>query len=134
MTFEVPEDPEDFVKVKDIGEQLTFFELRRFTKRLRSEGYDASRFIVDMHARMAFPLICFVMTLIAISLGIRMRGAGGTVAGIGLSIVIALSYWVINAFSVSLGYALILPPVVSAWFASILFFAVGGVLMSTVER
>ena len=134
ITFEVPESPEDFVKVKDVGEQLTFSELRRFTKRLRVEGYDASRYIVDMHARIAFPFICLIMTIIAVPLGIRMRRAGGMVAGIGLSMVIALSYWVVNAFSVSLGHVLILPPVVAAWFASIVFFSVGGVLMSTVER
>lgn len=137
MTFEVPETPEDFLKVKDIGEELTFAELRRFTTKLTSQGYDASRYLVDMHAKIAFPLICFIMTMIAVPLGIRMRMARARAVGIGLGVLIALSYWgywVVNAFSMSLGYLLILPSVVAAWFASILFFLIGGLLMSKVEQ
>jgi len=47
---------------------------------------------------------------------------------VGVGIIIGFSYWIVHAFSMSLGRSGILPAILSAWVANILFLAAGATL------
>ena len=49
---------------------------------------------------------------------------------IGIGIMIGFSYWIVHAFSMSLGRSGTLPTILSAWLANILFLAIEMVLFS----
>ncbi|MCG6536722.1 MAG: adenosylhomocysteinase, partial [Syntrophales bacterium LBB04] len=48
---------------------------------------------------------------------------GGIMQSVGIGIIIGFSYWIAHAFSMSLGRSGILPAILSAWLAYILFLA-----------
>ncbi len=89
---------------------MGFFELRDYARKLRSEGYDATRYEVDMHGKVAFSLVTVILVFIGISFSLREERGGGVSRSIGAAIVIGFSYWLVHAFSLSLGRAGTLPP------------------------
>ncbi len=88
-------------------------ELYRYVRRLREAGFKNLRLSVDLHSKVSYPLINFLMVLIGISFPVR-RNMGGFVAT-AIGLLISLAYWFGYTMSLSLGYAGILPPIVAAW-------------------
>ena len=43
-------------------------------------GFDTTRFRVDLHTKISFPLVCLIMTLLGIPFAFSM-GEGGTLVG-----------------------------------------------------
>jgi lipopolysaccharide export LptBFGC system permease protein LptF len=74
---------------------------------------------VDLQRKLAFPFVTFVMTLLAVPFGVT-TGRRGTLYGIGLGIVLALSYWFVMSVFVAIGKAGLLPPVLAAWTPNVL--------------
>ena len=85
---------------------------------------------VDLHSKLAFPFVTFVMTLLAVPFGVS-TGRRGTLYGIGLGIVIALSYWIVISAFVAVGKAGLLPPVLAGWAPNILVASVASYLFLT---
>lgn len=129
----IPEKPEDFKIVQKDTEQMGFFDLRDYVRKLRSEGYDATRYVVDMHGKVAFSLITVILVFIGISFSLREERGGGVSRSIGTAIVIGFSYWLVHAFSLSLGRAGTLPPLLAAWMANILFLAAAAFMYSRIR-
>ncbi|MCP4119813.1 MAG: LPS export ABC transporter permease LptG [Desulfobacteraceae bacterium] len=114
----VPDDLKNVVKKTD---QMSILELREYIKKVEFEGYDATRYIVDFWAKMAFPVICLVMALAGAGAGMLPSVKENMPLGIAMGIGVAFGYWVIHGFCVSLGYGGMLPPVLSAWAANLIF-------------
>ncbi len=55
QVVDLPEKPSDFKVVQKDVEMMGYFELKRYIRKLQSEGYDATRYIVDLHGKIAFP-------------------------------------------------------------------------------
>jgi lipopolysaccharide export system permease protein len=53
--------------------------------------------------------------------------------GIGIGLIIGFSYWLVYAFGMSLGRSGILPPLLAAWFANILFALASVILVPRVR-
>jgi len=119
--IDLPEKPEDFKVVQKDVETMAYFELKRYIGKLRSEGYDATRYVVDLHGKTAFPLVSIILAVIGISFSLRSERSGGIAQGIGVGLVIGFSYWLVYAFGMSLGRSSTLPPAVAAWFGNIIF-------------
>ena len=118
--------PDDLKRVAKKSEEMNFIELLDYIKDVESEGYDATSYRVDLHAKIAFPLICAVLCLLATGIGAarRKRREGlslDIVYGIGLIFV----YWIFYSFCLSLGYGGILPPIIAAWTANFVFVCIG---------
>ncbi|MDM8538993.1 LptF/LptG family permease, partial [Desulfobacterales bacterium HSG17] len=86
-----------------------------------SEGYDATLYKVDLHAKAAFPFICIILSIVGISIASRRIIKDGLPAGIAYGIGIAFLYWIFYSFCISLGYGGMLPPVAAAWVANLVF-------------
>jgi lipopolysaccharide export system permease protein len=126
QVVDLPEKPSDFKIVQRDVEAMGYFELKRYILKLRSDGYDATRYVVDLHGKIAFPLVGIILAVIGIAFSLRSERSGGQ--GIGAGLVIGFSYWLVYAFGLSLGRSGALPPLIAAWFANILF-GVGSVLL-----
>ncbi|MFI5305625.1 MAG: LPS export ABC transporter permease LptG [Nitrospiria bacterium] len=133
--IDLDKTPQDFKEIGIQEDRLKYDELRSYVKKLSAEGYIATRYWVDLYGRIAFPVVNIIMAIIAIPFGIKNdKRSGGISKGIGISLAIGFSYWVIYALSTSLGHSGMIPPLLSAWLANLLFTAIGGYLFLTIRQ
>jgi lipopolysaccharide export system permease protein len=126
----VPLDLGQLVKKSD---EMGFFELKAYVDKVRSEGYDATTYQVDMHGKIAFPFICVIMALTGAAAGMRNFTKTNLPAAIGLGVVISFFYWVMYGICLSMGYAGILPAMVAPWIASMVFLCAGFIFLIHTE-
>jgi LPS export ABC transporter permease LptG/LPS export ABC transporter permease LptF len=133
-TRELKLEPPDYFGVEEPraaqAERLKLQELREHIGELQRAGYDTTALRVALHRKIAFPLITVIMTLIAIPFGVT-TGRKGTLFGIGLGIVLAITYWVMQSLFAAIGTAGLLSPALAAWAPNILFAAVAVYLLLT---
>lgn len=119
------ETPEDLNIFAREPEELSFFDLKKRITNLRSKGIDTSEHEVDLHIKLALPLISPLMVFLAIPFALRQGSRGGIALSFGLTLLIGFGYWVILAFTTSLGYAAAFPPWVAAWLPNVILLLVG---------
>jgi LPS export ABC transporter permease LptF/LPS export ABC transporter permease LptG len=108
------EPPNYFNREVRQGHQMNWTELRRYINDLARAGFDVARLSVELHRKLAFPLIAPIVMLLAVpfSLAVGTRGAvGGLAVGVGLAVV----YWAAAALLEALGAVGQLPPMMAAW-------------------
>ena len=98
------ESPEYFTTEPPDAELMSVSELRRYIAELEPSGFNATPLKVELHRKLAFPFVTLVMTLLAVPFGIS-AGKHGALYGVGLGIVIALSYWILISAFVAIGKA-----------------------------
>lgn len=103
------------------AEDMGFFKLKRYTDKLRKGGYDASRYLAQMHSKLSLPFACLIMAFVGIPFAMRGGRSSGIALGIGLSLGIGFAYFIINAVLISFGQTGVLSPVISAWSANFIF-------------
>jgi LPS export ABC transporter permease LptF/LPS export ABC transporter permease LptG len=113
-------------------EGLRFAQLQSHITSLERLGVDVAKLRVQLHLKLASPLVALVMTLIGIRFSFTV-GRRGTLYGIGISIVIAILYWVLLKVFEALGNNAVLPAPIAAWAPNVLFGAAGFYLMLTTE-
>jgi lipopolysaccharide export system permease protein len=114
MEYHDLESPEIFSGEIKTTDEMGINELYRYIQRLRAAGFNNIKLLVDLNAKVSFPLINMFMMLLGISLAGRSTAGGGLyTAGVGLAI--SLLYWFGYTFSLSIGYAGIAPPFIAAW-------------------
>jgi len=119
--LDFPETPSDFRVIQKDSEQMGYFELRKYIQKIRTEGYDATRYLADLHGKIAFPFVCVLLAVIGISFSLKTERSGGLAGSIFAGLIIGFSYWILFAFSMSLGRSGTLPPLLAAWLANLLF-------------
>jgi lipopolysaccharide export system permease protein len=127
--------PEDFHRVAKKSEELNIFELLSYIRAVEAEGYDATNYRVDLHAKLAFPLICLILSMLAAGYGIRQKRRGGH--NLSMSIAYGLGvtfiYTILYNFCLSLGYGEMLPPFIAAWIANFIFLSYAVLVSMKVE-
>ena len=121
QVVDIPETPDNFKVVQKDVETMGYSELKRYIRKLQTEGYDATRYIVDLYGKIAFSLVSLILAVIGISFSLHSERSGGIAQGIGAGLIIGFSYWLVFAFGMSLGRSGTLPPIIAAWFGNILF-------------
>jgi lipopolysaccharide export system permease protein len=133
QVVDLPEKPDDFKIVQKDVETMGYSELKRYIGKLQSEGYDATRYLVDLHGKIAFPLVSIILAVIGIAFSLRSERSGGIAQGIGVGLLIGFSYWLVFAFGMSLGRSGALPPLIAAWLGNILFGAASVYLLFRIK-
>ncbi|MEI8173316.1 MAG: LPS export ABC transporter permease LptG [Deltaproteobacteria bacterium] len=132
--IDLPEKPIDFTSVQKEASKMSYMELRRYIKKIQAEGYDATRYLVDMHGKVAFTLVSMILVIIGISFSLmKTERSGGIMQCIGVGIVIGFSYWVVHALFMSLGRSGTIPPVLSAWIANLILGSISIVMYLRVK-
>jgi len=113
--------PDDFGTVSGDNDELNFTQLRRLSKKMQHEGLDATRYRVDMHARLAAPFACLIMAFVAIPFALQKSRNINLALGISLSVLIGVAFYIVQSTLMAFGYSKLLPPSVAAWSADIIF-------------
>src|SRR5438094_34860 len=124
----MPEQINDLIQVQQGPETMSFRELRTYVTRLAETGHNVGKYLVDLYRKLSFPLIHLIMALVAIPFALSSPRTGGRAVGIGVAILISVGYWVIHSIAIAFAKAELLPPLLGAWTANIVFAGVGAAL------
>ncbi len=110
-------------------EEMNYWELDRFVKKMYENGLYERRWVVDLYFKSAFACTNFLMILFGICLSIR-KPRTSMAVGLTFSIGIIFLYYTFLKVGQSLGYNGILNPFASVWSINIFFFIIGFYLFS----
>ena len=114
MAYAGLESPDLFARELVPPDEMGMYDLYRYVQRLKNAGFSSVKLIVDLNSKMSFPLINIFMMMLGIALSARAKTGGGLVTA-GLGLLISLFYWMGYTFSLFVGYAGIMPPIIAAW-------------------
>jgi LPS export ABC transporter permease LptG len=126
------EPPSYFGQEERPADTLRFIELRQHIASLELLGLDVTPLRVQMHRKIAFPVVCVVMTLLGLPFSFVVARKGA-LYGIAASVVIAIVYWACIAAFENLGSYGVLPALLAAWAPNLLFGGSALYLMFTLE-
>jgi len=126
------EPPPYFKRETPPSDTMGFGELAEHITSLESRGFDVAQLRVQLHRKLAFPMVGVIMTLLGIpfSFVVARRGA---LYGIGISIVIGIVYWAFLGTFEALGNNAALPPSLAAWAPNLVFGSIGLYLLLTLD-
>ena len=125
--------PSDLQQVAVKSEEMSFSRLLKYIRKVESQGYDATKYRVDLYAKTAFPFICLILSLLGSGLALRGSTKDGLAISFAYGIITAFIYWSFYSFCLSLGYGNILPPLLAAWIANLIFFCAAGLAIYNLE-
>ncbi len=125
--------PDDLVKIKKKKEEMSLRDLYAYAQKVKREGMDNSKSMVDLHHKIAYPFISLITALIAIPFSLKSARSGGVILSVGLSIILGFSYYFIFSMGISLGYGGTLPPFLAAWGPNLILIAMGLYLILTID-
>jgi lipopolysaccharide export system permease protein len=104
---------------------MSFRELYVYVNRLRQGGHRVHAYLVQLHAKLSFPLVHLIMAVVAIPFALASPRSGGRAVGVGVAIGISVGYWFVDSMALALARADLLPPALAAWTANIIFAGLG---------
>lgn len=129
MTSDINLKVEDLQVLDSDADNMSIRSLKEYAENLRLGGYQAYRYLTLMHTKIASPFAALIMVLLGIPFALRNNRSSGIAMGIGAGIGIGFAYFVVNAVLLSYGRSGVLPPVIAAWGANVLFM-LGGIWLS----
>lgn len=133
-TIQLAEKPKDLINIERLTGEMNFRELSRYVRKLKREGYAPVRYLVDLHSKISFPLVSIIMAILGMPFALKSGRQGGMAVGMGISIIIGFSYWVVFAINTSLGYNGVIPPFLAAWLTNFIFAALGILMFGYVRQ
>lgn len=126
--LDIKEEMEDFIRIQKPVTTMSYRELRDYIGQLEGAGFQARKYLVELYSKLSFPLVNLVMVLVAIPFALQ-SPRGGRLFGIGLAIVIMAGYLVVHYTALAFARADLLPPLVAAWTANVIFMGIGASLL-----
>ncbi len=125
---ELAEAPAYFKKEIKQSSEMSYEELHRYIRDLEQSGFDVVRLRVQLQKKIAYPLITFVMAVLAIPFALS-AGKRTAIAGVATAIGIGVLYWTVSGLFEAMGNLSQLPPAVAAWSPDLVFGFIGGYLI-----
>jgi len=122
--LDMQEDLDDFTKIQKPISAMSYWELRDYITRLQATGFQVKKYLVELYSKLSFPLVNMIMVLVAIPFSLQ-SPRGGRLFGVGLAIAIMAGYLVVHYIALAFARADLLPPLVAAWTANIIFLGLG---------
>lgn len=107
---------------------MTIGELRRQIAALRAVGESAVRHAVSLQWKLAIPTSSVIFALLAVPLGLRPQRSGRA-TGLGLTVLVLLSYYVMMSVTLTLGERGQIPSFWAAWLPNLVLAGVGSYLL-----
>jgi LPS export ABC transporter permease LptG len=126
------ESADYFITEQPQADRMGFAELRRYVEDLETSGFNITPYEVALQRKVSFPFVTLIMTLLAVPFAVT-TGRGGALFGIGVGIVLALTYWLLFSLFAAIGTAGMLGPTLAAWTPNIIFTAGAAYLLLTVR-
>ena len=131
--IDIHNSPEDLAPQRIKPEEMNFKKLRRYIKHLQKLGIPNTSERVQLQLKIAFPFANLIILLIGIPFALWSVKGSGKLVSFGIALAVAFSYWGMISIGQSLGNARILPPVLAAWFANIIFGTAGFILFKKIK-
>ena len=122
--IDLREEIEDFTKISKPIAAMSYRELKEYVVRLEATGYQVKKYMVELYSKLSFPLVNLIMVLVAIPFSLQ-SPRGGRLFGIALAIAIMAGYLVVHYVALAFARADLLPPLLAAWTANIIFLGLG---------
>lgn len=132
--YNIVEKPEDMGMIVKSSGEMSFNELWDYVRRLKSSGYKAVRYEVDLHAKVAHPFASLLMVLIATPFSLQRVRSGGAARGIALALLITAIYWALSSGGRALGLSGAMPPFQAAWLANVVFVVIAMITIYRMQR
>jgi len=131
--FYLPERLDHFCRKQKKPGEMNYFELRTYIANLTKNGIPAIREKVELYSKTSFPFSCLIIMLVGIPFALE-TSRSGKVMGFALSIFICFLYWGMFSVGKAIGENRVLPPVLAAWFANIIFGILALTLISRIHK
>jgi LPS export ABC transporter permease LptG len=122
--LDLKEELDDFLRIQKPVGTMSFWELRDYIGQLEAAGFQIRKYLVELYSKLSFPLVNLVMVLVAIPFALQ-SPRGGRLFGIGLAIMIMAGYLVVHYVALAFARADLLPPLIAAWTANVIFMGIG---------
>jgi lipopolysaccharide export system permease protein len=124
LSVEMQEGPQEFARVARSPQEMSYAQLKRYIDRLVASGVSATRYKVDLHAKVATALVSLIMAVLGVSFGLR-TGRAGVMVWVGACIPMGFLYWMLLSLGIALGRGGAVPPLVAAWLPNLAFGSAG---------
>ncbi|MBF0540256.1 MAG: LptF/LptG family permease [Nitrospirae bacterium] len=114
LVFDGLRSPKIYNERELVPDEMSFSALYKYFQVLKATGYNNQKIIVDLFAKISYPLTSFFTLLLGIAISTG-RHRGGGLVNIGIAVFIGLVYWFAYTMSLSLGYSGIAHPMIAAW-------------------
>jgi LPS export ABC transporter permease LptG/LPS export ABC transporter permease LptF len=121
---ELEERPDYFVKEVKQSRQMNFHELGAYIQELQQSGFDTVALQVQLQKKFAVPLFALIMAMVSIPFAF-LAGNRGAMAGVGVSLGIAIVYWSVGQVFEQFGNLSQLPVQIAAWSPDAIFSLAG---------
>lgn len=125
--------PSDLMKVQTDPEEMDYWELDHFVKRLRSMGGDPQKWAVELAFKLSMPWTCAIVVLLGIPIAAHYRRSGVTLS-FGIGLFISFIYFALQQIGRVLGFNGYLPPLGAAWMGNFVFLLIGAFLFWRVRK
>jgi lipopolysaccharide export system permease protein len=130
----IDETPVDIQRANVQPDLMSYWQLKKYIRRLTGNNLNASKELVIFYNKLAFPLANFIIIFFAVPFTLTRSRNESIFLGITVSIALSFSYWGVNAVSLSLGKIGVLSPLLSAWLTNIVFFFTGIGLIESIKK
>ncbi|HUA83655.1 MAG TPA: LptF/LptG family permease [Bryobacteraceae bacterium] len=121
---ELEEDPHWFLQEEKQARQMNFQELETYIAQLRQSGFNTIPLQVEWNEKFSVPLFALIMAIVAVPFAF-LAGNRGAMAGVGLSLGVAITYWSVSQLFQQIGNLNELPPAIAAWSPDVIFALAG---------
>lgn len=115
-------------------EKMSAWNLYSYINHLATNKQKTTRYEVALWAKIIYPLACFVMVILALPFGFIQQRSAGASTKIFVGIMIGVTYQVLNRAFSHLGLLNDWPPLFSAIMPTVIFCAIGIMMLNYVEQ
>ncbi len=119
---------EDLARMSTKIEELNINELYKFLEFRQKGGEDIQKELTEFYGTIAFPFANIVVLLFGIPFA-SIKKRGGMAVQIGAALVVSFTYLIFTKIGQTIGFAIGMPPLISAWLANIAFFIIGLIVL-----
>ncbi|MCU0651163.1 MAG: LptF/LptG family permease, partial [Candidatus Omnitrophica bacterium] len=112
----ITETPKDFLNQRQHPDYMNISQLKDYIMRLSKSGAVTviRSLTIDLYQRYTAPFTSFMIVLLSIPFSLKMRKRATGLSSLGVALMVGFLYYILNAVSIALGKAGILPPFICA--------------------
>jgi lipopolysaccharide export system permease protein len=112
--------PSDLLTKQQKPEEMDLGELKKTIKSQEKSGLDPTNTLIEYYSRFSFPMASLVVVLFGLPISANKR-RGGLAVQVGINILVTFIYLVFMQISLAFGKNGVLNPMLTAWFADLVF-------------
>jgi lipopolysaccharide export system permease protein len=133
LPLPISKRPEDLYDAETDPHTMSYGQLKRFIKTQQQNGLSIAQYLADLYDKLAAPFFSAIVVLVVLPFSLKPARSGQMTRSILAALIIGFSYYAVHSFSIALGRAELLSPLLSAWVGNILLGSIGLLLLNGAE-